>query len=229
VNVLLALAIAALSADREPGQLFDAPQRRRMVAEYAACVVKILPKATTRIALQEGSPIHIERDFERTRLSGCVPGTDLMMSMSRLILQFAFANALIRGQHVTLPQDLSAIKPLNQGPSGPAIAKAVLDKGKRATDSEKREALRAAAAAELSRFGECVVRASPQGAQALLQTDVAGPAEASMFAALSASFGTCLDKGQKVTLTKDVVRGAVALNYFRLASEGHALQQGLGN
>jgi hypothetical protein len=211
VAVVAAVAIAA-----KPSRYDPTPEMRRDVAKYAACVAKLRPQVATRVVLQR-SDRQLDRDYERIRLSTCVPGFNLRIYMSAGMEQFVLADALIRAKHMTLPADLSTIPPLNQGSSRSEIARALSAKGKRATDSEKRDAMRAAVATEISRFGECVVRASPQGAQRLLQTDVTSPEEEMAFRGLSKAFGACLDKGQQVTLPKDVVRGTIAFNYFRLA------------
>jgi len=223
VSLLLTFTLAALIA-REPAELFGLPERRRRVAKYADCVVKILPDTTTRIALQTGSEMRREHDFQNVKIAHCLPGTNWMLMADRAILQFAFADALVRSKRLTLPADLSILKPLNQGPSGPAIARSVMAKGKRATEAETAAAVRAPALAELSRLGECVVRASPGGAKTLLQSEVASPDEDAAFAALSRSLGSCIDRGKTVSLSKDLVRGAIAFNYLRFSMAASAPQ-----
>ena len=216
MSILLALAMQA--APSEGGQLFDSAWRRRKMAEYADGVVKDRPgKSAVIILRQESKEIGVDRDLDKVVVSQCVPNTGLTMSMPRRILQFALADALIRAKQVSVPVDLSSVGPLDHG-DGEASIRAVVAKGTKASKSEKKAAIEAAAATELSRFGECVVRAAPMQVTALLRTEVASSAETGAVSALSATFGSCLDRGQKVEFSREALRGVVAYNYYRMAN-----------
>jgi hypothetical protein len=66
-------------------------------------------------------------------------------------------------------------------------------------------------------FGECVVRANPNAAKALLLTKVETEEEARAFVQLLPAVERCQPDG-KLAPDKADVRGAVALNYVRLAT-----------
>ena len=81
----------------------------------------------------------------------------------------------------------------------------------------------AQAFAYASRFGECVVRANPEGARDLLGTASDTPQETAAFAGLSNALSNCLESGQKIELSKVALRGTIAVNYYRLATAARAL------
>ena len=73
----------------------------------------------------------------------------------------------------------------------------------------------------LSRYGECVVRRDPNDSRLWVLTPPDSPDEDGRIDALRPFFGACLKDG-KVAFSKATLRGAVALNYYRLA---HAPRQ----
>ena len=66
-------------------------------------------------------------------------------------------------------------------------------------------------------FAECVVRANPEGARALVLADPAGPAEAAAAKALTPAIAGCLPAGQTLNLTKSTLVSLVAEMLFRLS------------
>lgn len=66
-------------------------------------------------------------------------------------------------------------------------------------------------------YGECVVRQNPPAARQLLTSAVSSVAEANAFGALMPSFSECLPKNQQFTATRAMLRGTVALAYYRLS------------
>lgn len=66
----------------------------------------------------------------------------------------------------------------------------------------------------LSIFAECVAR---DAALKLSLSDPDSGYEASAFATLQPALSLCLDKGKAIALDKAAVRGAIALNLYRLA------------
>ncbi|WP_309662875.1 hypothetical protein [Sphingomonas sp.] len=218
MSVFLALAMQAAVPTKERGQFFSAAERQRKMAEYADCVVKDRPGKSALIVLRQQWKENVaDRDLEKVIASSCVPDLGTMIIMSRSILQFALADALIRAKQISVPADLSLVGPLDHG-DGEARFRALIAKGKKASTAEKRAAMEAAAVTELSRFGECVVRGAPEQATVLLRTKVAGPAEMEALRGLSPTFTSCLNKGQQVTFSRETLRGVVAYNYYRLAS-----------
>jgi len=78
----------------------------------------------------------------------------------------------------------------------------------------------------LSHFGECVVRANPVGTRDLLSAKVNSAEENSHLAALTPVLGDCLVAGQTFRANKFQMRGAIALNYYRLATAPRTIAAG---
>ncbi|MBS3930531.1 MAG: hypothetical protein KGZ65_04790 [Sphingomonadales bacterium] len=73
------------------------------------------------------------------------------------------------------------------------------------------------AKAWLSQFGECVVRRDQATAKEWLLTKPESAEEASAIGKATPALGACLVAGEKLTFDKHVLRGTVAINYYRLA------------
>lgn len=74
----------------------------------------------------------------------------------------------------------------------------------------------------LGKYGECVVRTNPAAAKALLLTRVETSGEARAFDALRQALGECLPEGKTLAFGKLVLRGTIAVNYYRVAHAAHS-------
>jgi hypothetical protein len=72
-------------------------------------------------------------------------------------------------------------------------------------------------------LGECIVRANSSEARDLLATKPESPAETSSFVAMGDALTSCVDNGEKLSLNKLVLRGIVAVNYYRLVTAARGL------
>lgn len=66
-------------------------------------------------------------------------------------------------------------------------------------------------------FGECVVRAKPQEAKQLLDTKLNSKEEGVALVDLVPTFSSCLDAGHQFVTDRQILRGVIAVNYYRLA------------
>lgn len=69
----------------------------------------------------------------------------------------------------------------------------------------------------LLRFGECVVRAAPADARALLASEPGGGDETSAIAALNPRLSPCMTSGLTVTFSAPVLRGVIAEALYKLS------------
>jgi hypothetical protein len=82
----------------------------------------------------------------------------------------------------------------------------------------QKSADRARYISELSKVGDCVVRTDTEASHRLLLSPIDSSQESSTFAALKPAIGKCLLTGQSFRLDKALLRGAVAFNFYRLAT-----------
>lgn len=66
------------------------------------------------------------------------------------------------------------------------------------------------------RYGDCVVRTDPHGARTLLRSEPTS-GETAAFQALMPALSSCLMKGEQFKSNRTMLRGTIALSYYRLA------------
>lgn len=130
------------------------------------------------------------------------------------VMRYALAEAIFRKRYrETHLLDLATVQPLSQG-----IANYKWQYSGRLTKQELEEdAAEQRAGLYLAFLGECVVRADPEGSRNLLLSEVFTPPEDSAFATLTSSLQSCVDKSREVQIDRTNLRGAIALEYVRLA------------
>jgi hypothetical protein len=199
-------------------------EARRMARRFAQCVVKRHPNPAMLVATTDISNLEIVRKYSMLQDTDCAFQADRSNSSFRLSLsgnglRYALAEALVNAQ---FPEPWPAIS------TAPAIMHRVYDParfipppGNKYTAAqlkmieEVKSLDQGLAFAEV--FGECVARADPLNAHLLLTTLPVSPEEDAAVQALYLRLPGCVPAGQKVTINVDIVRGAVALSYYRLA------------
>lgn len=216
------------------GEQEDTREVRLIGVRYADCVVKKQAAAASAYVLTYGSEVDPKT---RRRLAEKVTDGTCLMDAARSFggvqmrfpantLRYTLADALFRAQPPSQPLVIPPTLPelahssYNQAEYLAAMAK---DPQSRRAQELALQRSQAIAAIFLSSFGECVVRATPAGAHALLRSSVLSPEENRAFVALRPAFAQCLDAGQNLTMNKAILRGTIALNHYRLAQ---ALRQG---
>lgn len=69
----------------------------------------------------------------------------------------------------------------------------------------------------LRQIADCTVRKEPQASRALILSVVASNAEATAFAQIVPSMGSCVFEGSKLTFSKSVFRGVIGETLYRLS------------
>lgn len=238
--LLPALIISAAAAQAQPtgsrisqDEFGDAKQEdsrevRLVGVRYGDCVVGKNRAAASAYVLSQG--IEMEegarrRLIDRVNDGYCLTDAtksfgDVQMRLPADTLRYTLADALFRAQPLAGPLTIPATLPALTHPTiDEAEYRAALAKGGNKRKLAELTANRAKALGRilLSDFGECVVRANPAGAHALLSTSVLSPEENRAFAVLRPAFGQCLYQGQTLEMNKAILRGTVALNHYRLA------------
>lgn len=228
-SVLFGAAAFALSAASAatPGSDYSVGKTRRVAHDYGKCVVAQHPEAASEALLSDLSNREIMKRYSMLIDGDCLVRStheSAKMSFTGDLFFYALADALVARELAGFPlPDLSSVPPLKRRalPDSPAPppSSSKADQRRYAKDVESFNEAQAFLA--LGELGECVVRVSPAGAKALLSTEPETAAEAGSFDALRDSIAQCLPEGRTLAFGKLVLRGTIALNYYRLA---HAMR-----
>lgn len=221
---MLAASPAAASAPKGSGM----EDLRRVASMLADCVVRVNAPLVRGVVLQNLSPAQISKSPTARRLidglclqgnrsdDAIAPQIPLGMRFEGDLFRYNLADALIRKDYPTSHHfDFAAVAALQHHDPGvlaPALASGTSRKAKKAREAYEKDL----AIVMFSRFGECVCRRNPGDVHKLLLTPVVTPMENVAFAELSSTLGECLADGQ-LRLSREVVRGVLALNFYRLA------------
>ena len=140
-------------------------------------------------------------------------------------LRYALADALVRKELSGSPMtDFSAVPPLPRAKLNEEHFQP--RRGTRASARMLKELAEARSnttvAIFMAAFGECVARAAPLDSHKLLMTNVNSAEESARFEALSGAFERCRPAELGQSVSDLIVRGAVALSYYRLARAAEA-------
>ena len=154
---------------------------------------------------------------------------DLAMKLPGDTLRYTLADALIRAELPSSPiATFAGVPRLGQRKLDAADfePKAGSRPSERTLQALKEARSIALAAIFMSAVGECVVRTDPLGSFALLGTSVGSTEESARVKALITPLSACIPADKKLSLDTSVVRGIVALNYYRLAKASRPVEAG---
>ncbi len=218
--LLQAVAIAALStsvaAVAEPNRS-DSQEEvlvRRILTRYAQCLIKSDPRGVQSALLADPNSGQFER-WRRQLRGECmtVPREGYHVYPDDTRLRFVLADDLIRRMKAKIvPSDLASLPPLLH----PSASARPRGKAKNVPVDPF--------LAFISPLGECILRAQPAKAAALLQTKASTAAELASTDVLLRDVSHCTH-GHRLQIDTATFRGAVALAYFRLAKA--AARQGV--
>lgn len=223
--ILLFLGAAAV-ADRSDYSVHDT---RVAIQDYGRCIVRKQHDLAAAAVLRNVDNRTLMRQYSGLIDGRCMPTPPMSTVKVRFAgdqFRYALADGLVSKDLLAQPAPVvSGVPPLDH--REPTLPARVDSKGRPLSDVKYAEAMKnyeeAEAFAYVSQFGECVVRANPAGALGLLRTRPDSQDEASAFTALSGALGNCVESGHKIELSKLVLRGTIAVNYYRLAMAARAL------
>lgn len=222
MSVIGLLVAGASTAAPQPKEVFPVSEVRRISAQYADCAVKRRPSIADRIVEERSAD---DKLFDKIMMSDCLPrGRGSYRALwDRPLLHYALANALLRADRSLSVGDPTRLPRLNHGTVEEEVKarSSVWHKLRKPEQVETRRQLSAATIA-VSEFGECVVRAAPSGVGELIRSEVASQAERVALRNLIPVLGHCVDKGGQVSFSPEVIRGTVAMSFYRLAKLARA-------
>jgi hypothetical protein len=234
--ILLApLLVAGVFATTASAQIMAVPVSQQELLEYheeyAECMVRYRRLEARKLVLSNTPNHRLEHDFRSIyttkallNVSGC---PNLLIRDGRaFVLQPDMFRAALA--HELIKADLKNAEtnnfvdrvPLSHWmPPSPAM----LDSQRAAQKNTKRHAKLEKAHGEevgrawLSRYGDCVAHGNSKASHEWVVSKPGTPVEQAAIATLQPAFAACLVAGEKLTFSKEVLRGAVAINYYRLA------------
>jgi hypothetical protein len=226
VSLILAILAGSQTFAPNPGEV-SLQEERKIVQNYARCVVGRRPEAAAEVVLSPSNNKTLVKNYPDMFFEGCVDGLTEALTFPGDLFRYAMANALVEREVArSAPIDPSIMPPLAH--ADPGLPPASTDARGRPLSKKRRDKAMArfavaVAYSQVSRFGECVIRTDPAGSHRLLNTKITSDAEAAAIRALKRPLDGCLAKGEKMTLTKEVLRGTIALNYYRLLKSSRVL------
>jgi hypothetical protein len=221
----------ALTRSQQAARRMD-EDTRQVISRYGQCLVRRKPAEASAFVLASRNSSELEdRPFGEPRQSPClsISGWDRVWSahFPAGTLRYTLAEALVAREFSKPKPSLSDVPPLDH----PKVVAADFQLKSGMRPSRRRDEWLAQArkaaivGAFMSSYGECVVRSDPIGSHQLLMTEVTTAPEALAFGKLKPSLASCLPNGQKLAFNKAGIRGAIAVNYYRLA-KARSVQSG---
>lgn len=194
---------------------------RVLVQKYAKCIVQRHHNEAKVALLSDVDNDDIVAHHGSIVDENCMaPGTSVRFPAD--MYRYALAEALIKADFlITGPASFEDRLPLAHlaMPSRPDLDKGMAAAKSSSTRKKMRDDYdKKLATAALSQYGECVSRYDPAGSRLWILTPPDGPEELSRIKAMMPAFSQCLESGEKIAFGREMLRGAVALNYYRLAN-----------
>lgn len=233
--ITVALHSASLAAQLKPevetgSRIPKAPEEfpidrtREVVALFAECGVKKFAQLAHDMVL-DVAKFRVDNRYLKAADPDCLvqatsaPYAVVQLRMDPQTFRAAAADALVKRNLASFdPTQVKSAAPLKHPSVDPAdyVPKpGARNRWKQADYDETKK--RDLAAVWLLAFGECAVRANPVGARNILQTKINSDEELQALWAMMPAFSACLDRGRQLGTERAALRGAVALNYYRLA------------
>jgi hypothetical protein len=205
--------------DYDPSSL---PKTRQVARKFAQCVVAKHPAQASAVILQDLRNKEIIQKYSILRDSQCAVNAEKEAFGIRLdfpgdTFRYVVAEALVNAQVAVPLGDVAMIAPLQHRVIDPRVIAAgskLSGKAAQAFEEAKRFEEGQILALQL---GECIVRADPMGSHKLLFTQPASLDEDAAIGALQPKMGRCVPVGQKLAVNVVMIRGAIAVTYYRLA------------
>lgn len=226
-GALIATATVAQGQSTTPRAVREkADYSRQYFREFGQCMVRQSRRLAREFLLSQSGNYAVDDRYLRLANARCLSMNEIYirgfrnphgLRLSPSAMRYLIAETLVESELGSFnPSVISLAAPL----SHPVLDPAQFSEIKYPQyDRKLLKAARDRAIAEnaLSLYGECVVRAEPFNAQRLLKSRINSDAERQILSAIVPTLTRCVDKGQKLTTDPLVLRGTIAVNYYRLA------------
>jgi len=205
-------------------ELSPLPEARATLSDFARCAVRKRRDLAVQFILD--TKINVADQYLKLADPKCMMGVadridaDVYLTLPRDIMRFAIAEALMRADLGSFdPALIKLAQPLQYSTLDPADY--VPKPGKKYKPKELAELQEAKvidqARIAFQRYGECVARNEPLNVRLLTFSKPDSIDEVAALKALMPKFSDCLTAGQQFKTNKTMMRGTLALAYYRLA------------
>jgi hypothetical protein len=206
-------------------------ETRRIMADFARCTVKRHRAEAVSYVLDPARHTPDERP-KKLADSYCLinltilKNADVALVLPGDMMRYAIADVLLAEEFPSFsPNLIENAAPLNHPQPNPSDF--TPKPGKRYTPEQLQRIaearVRALVRVAFAQYGECVVRTDPVGSHALINSKASSPQEFGAIQALMPAFAECLPEGQQFKSNAAMLRGVVAVNFYRLAHAPKAL------
>lgn len=189
---------------------------------YADCVVKRAHDLAAKAILGNVRNGEILHHYSGLIIPDCLVSAangGVEMSFGGDLYRYALAGALVRKDLVSRSlDDLNQVAPLDHLSVDEAPRQNADPKFSKRKQAKLAKSYRESIATNfLSEYGECVVRADPAGAKAVLLSKPMKPDETTTFKALMPALQNCMPANNTLAFGPLMLRGSLSINYYRLA------------
>ena len=229
VLVLSAAPTSAQPASTRESQA-DAKKAREVLRSFGQCIVnsKGSRVLAAHVILEDVSNETIIKKYPGLVDPNCMPMGANTLTLPGDYIRYGIAEALVTRELVQPATSFDGVPLLQHKAVDPADFTAKPGASKKSIQTLEQARLNAEDRVFASKFGECVVRTDPAYSRKLLFTATSSLEEDAFFAALRPALGSCLIPGQTIKIEKSMVRGTIALNYYRLAHAAQTLTASQG-
>jgi hypothetical protein len=200
----------------------EAAYGRRILREFAACVVDSHRNLARQFALMRSNDRLNDTDFQKLASGRCLGFRGGILKMHPEYFRGALANRLVivdlSGEPPLIPDN---IPPLEwDQPLPPTDAVFASDKPVPNFDEAKQKQKYdlALAFTLTAQLGECVVRKDAAASRIVLETAVDSPDELAKLKEMNVTIAKCVASGQTLSFNRTNLRNSIAISYYRLAN-----------
>ena len=210
-------AATSAAAEDKP---YSVKETRFIAYKYGQCAVRGHAAGASEAVMRNVDNETLVKRYSVLINGSCLPVPGTKLAFPGDFYRYALADGLFSRRLASRPApDFTNVPPLAHAPA-PEYPVPPLDNDQVSNllyAGALRKAQQAASFRALSIYGECVVRVSPAHARTLLLTEPETAAEREGFNAMQPALSQCMPDDKTMTLDKFVLRGIIAVNYYRLA------------
>ena len=217
-RVLLFVAVSATARTASYGATDHAT--RQEFENFSDCTVERNPRAAAELVMSTELKENILERHSGLVSSDCIPRAGKELRLRPEWVQYGLAEALLRREYSGgLPTDIELAGPIPHvefEESDDQSNRTKIVSPEEWAELQKRRTAELGYRA-LSLYTECIARIQPSVVLSLVLSAPDSDQETEAFDAMKASLSSCMTKDQTVILDKALLRGALAMNLYRLA------------